>query len=103
MVKSILDTDVFSEYLKGHNAAVAAHAERYADGTTEASCVRFIRRLPHLFCYADPGLLASSLDRPRGADRTSFLCWPRFLPSYRAGFRPPRRSLRFRASEWSPP
>jgi predicted nucleic acid-binding protein len=30
MVKSILDTDILSEYLKGHNATVAAHAERYA-------------------------------------------------------------------------
>ena len=30
MVKSILDTDILSEYLKGHNATVAGHAARYA-------------------------------------------------------------------------
>jgi predicted nucleic acid-binding protein len=30
MVKAILDTDILSEYLKGHNAAVAGHAADYA-------------------------------------------------------------------------
>ena len=30
MVKSILDTDILSEYLKGHDATVAGHAARYA-------------------------------------------------------------------------
>jgi hypothetical protein len=30
MVKSILDTDIFSEYLKGHNPVVIGHAARYA-------------------------------------------------------------------------
>jgi len=30
MAKSILDTDILSEYLKGHNETVAAHTERYA-------------------------------------------------------------------------
>jgi tRNA(fMet)-specific endonuclease VapC len=30
MRKSILDTDVLSEYLKGHNKNVVIHAERYA-------------------------------------------------------------------------
>ena len=27
---SILDTDILSEYLKGHDPVVAAHAQRYA-------------------------------------------------------------------------
>src|SRR5438105_210231 len=30
MVKSILDTDILSEYLKGHDSIVIGHAERYA-------------------------------------------------------------------------
>ena len=30
MVKSILDTDILSEYLKGHDRAVIKHAGRYA-------------------------------------------------------------------------
>lgn len=30
MVKCILDTDILSEYLKGHNAVVIGHAARYA-------------------------------------------------------------------------
>jgi predicted nucleic acid-binding protein len=30
MVKSILDTDILSEYLKGHDTTVAGHAARYA-------------------------------------------------------------------------
>src|SRR5947209_8551443 len=30
MVKSILDTDILSEYLKGHHATVINHAARYA-------------------------------------------------------------------------
>src|SRR5947209_19576425 len=30
MVKSILDTDILSEYLKGHHATVISHAARYA-------------------------------------------------------------------------
>ena len=30
MVKSILDTDILSEYLKGHDRIVASHAARYA-------------------------------------------------------------------------
>jgi hypothetical protein len=30
LVKSILDTDILSEYLKGHDATVAGHAARYA-------------------------------------------------------------------------
>jgi predicted nucleic acid-binding protein len=30
MVKSILDTDILSEYLKGFNRTVASHAARYA-------------------------------------------------------------------------
>lgn len=30
MVKSILDTDILSEYLKGHDPTVASHAARYA-------------------------------------------------------------------------
>lgn len=30
MLKSILDTDVLSEYLKGFNLTVTAHAARYA-------------------------------------------------------------------------
>jgi predicted nucleic acid-binding protein len=29
-VKSILDTDILSEYLKGHDRVVVGHAERYA-------------------------------------------------------------------------
>ena len=29
-VKAILDTDILSEYLKGHNATVASHAADYA-------------------------------------------------------------------------
>jgi predicted nucleic acid-binding protein len=29
MVKSILDTDILSEYLKGHHPAVISHAARY--------------------------------------------------------------------------
>jgi len=28
--KCILDTDILSEYLKGHNAVVVGHAARYA-------------------------------------------------------------------------
>jgi len=31
MVKCILDTDILSEYLKGHHPAVIRHAGRYAD------------------------------------------------------------------------
>jgi predicted nucleic acid-binding protein len=31
MVKSILDTDILSEYLKGFNTTVAHHAARYAE------------------------------------------------------------------------
>ena len=31
MVKSILDTDILSEYLKGHDTTVAGHAARYAN------------------------------------------------------------------------
>ena len=30
MVKSILDTDILSEYLKGHHPTVISHAARYA-------------------------------------------------------------------------
>jgi predicted nucleic acid-binding protein len=30
MVKAILDTDILSEYLKGHDSTVTAHAARYA-------------------------------------------------------------------------
>lgn len=30
MVKSILDTDILSEYLKGHHLTVISHAGRYA-------------------------------------------------------------------------
>lgn len=30
MVKSLLDTDILSEYLKGHDAIVASHAASYA-------------------------------------------------------------------------
>lgn len=30
MVKALLDTDILSEYLKGHNPSVADHAARYA-------------------------------------------------------------------------
>jgi tRNA(fMet)-specific endonuclease VapC len=30
MVKCLLDTDILSEYLKGHHPRVAAHARRYA-------------------------------------------------------------------------
>ena len=30
IAKSILDTDILSEYLKGHNATVVAHAQSYA-------------------------------------------------------------------------
>lgn len=30
MVKALLDTDILSEYLKGHNTTVATHAARYA-------------------------------------------------------------------------
>ncbi len=30
MLKAILDTDILSEYLKGHDATVAGHAARYA-------------------------------------------------------------------------
>jgi hypothetical protein len=30
MVKSILDTDILSEYLKGHDAVVVGHAAQYA-------------------------------------------------------------------------
>jgi predicted nucleic acid-binding protein len=30
MAKSILDTDILSEYLKGHDATVISHARRYA-------------------------------------------------------------------------
>jgi predicted nucleic acid-binding protein len=30
MVKSILDTDILSEYFKGHNQTVIGHAGRYA-------------------------------------------------------------------------
>ena len=29
-IKSILDTDILSEYLKGHDATVAGHAAGYA-------------------------------------------------------------------------
>jgi predicted nucleic acid-binding protein len=31
MAKSILDTDILSEYLKGFNRTVASHAARYAE------------------------------------------------------------------------
>ncbi len=31
MLKSILDTDILSEYLKGHDVTVASHAARYAE------------------------------------------------------------------------
>jgi predicted nucleic acid-binding protein len=31
MVKSLLDTDILSEYLKGHNQIVAGHAAQYAE------------------------------------------------------------------------
>jgi hypothetical protein len=31
MVKSILDTDILSEYLKGHDRTVADNAARYAE------------------------------------------------------------------------
>jgi len=31
MVKALLDTDILSEYLKGHNPSVANHAARYAE------------------------------------------------------------------------
>ncbi len=30
MVKALLDTDILSEYLKGHDPTVASHAKRYA-------------------------------------------------------------------------
>jgi predicted nucleic acid-binding protein len=30
IAKSILDTDILSEYLKGHDSAVVGHAARYA-------------------------------------------------------------------------
>lgn len=30
MVKSLLDTDILSEYLKGHDQTVIGHAARYA-------------------------------------------------------------------------
>ncbi len=30
MIKSILDTDILSEYLKGHDSSVAGRASRYA-------------------------------------------------------------------------
>ena len=30
MDKSILDTDILSEYLKGHNSVVIGHAAQYA-------------------------------------------------------------------------
>jgi predicted nucleic acid-binding protein len=31
MLRSILDTDILSEYLKGHDTTVAGHAARYAE------------------------------------------------------------------------
>lgn len=31
MVRSILDTDILSEYLKGHDRNVIGHASRYAE------------------------------------------------------------------------
>jgi len=31
MVKVLLDTDILSEYLKGHDRTVAGHAARYAE------------------------------------------------------------------------
>ena len=30
MAKALLDTDILSEYLKGHNSTVINHAARYA-------------------------------------------------------------------------
>lgn len=38
MSKVILDTDILSEYLKGHNQIVAGHASRYAQ---EYGCFTF--------------------------------------------------------------
>jgi predicted nucleic acid-binding protein len=31
MVRSLLDTDILSEYLKGHNPVVVCHAGHYAE------------------------------------------------------------------------
>jgi hypothetical protein len=38
MVKSLLDTDILSEYLKGHDQTVIGHAARYAQQFTQCHC-----------------------------------------------------------------